>query len=349
MTEVTLTRLSYAYNQRSKDALALDDVSLQVASGELLAVLGPSGCGKTTLLRLIAGLQKPTNGDIQFDGVSVKGLSPKKRGVMMVFQDDQLFPYMNVFNNVAFGLKSQRIVGRKLRQRVSETLKLVQMSGYERRFPHELSGGEQQRIALARAIAVQPRVLLLDEPLSHLDSTLRDTLRDTIRNIQRQLGITMLFVTHDQVEARGVADRIALLLDGQLRQVAHPDTLYQQPTDEQSARFLGIVNIFDGQVTGRCIRSGLGEVAFANSNQAQYEKVKFMIPTTAVEVCTERTNGTNIFPAQVIDYRHYGNILRYRLHLNNTTLYIDRLQPLHSNAENMLYIYIDPQQVRILP
>lgn len=348
MTEVTLTRLSYAYNQRAKDALALNDVSLQVASGELLAVLGPSGCGKTTMLRLIAGLQIPTSGDIQFDSVSVKGLSPKKRGVMMVFQDDQLFPYMNVFNNVAFGLKSQRIVGRKLRQRVSETLELVQMSGYERRFPHELSGGEQQRIALARAIAVQPRVLLLDEPLSHLDSTLRDTLRETIRALQRHLGITMVFVTHDQVEARGVADRIAVLFNGQLHQIAQADTLYQQPHTESIARFLGIVNIFEGQLVGQCIHTGLGEVHIGHPLSGSNRAVKFFVPSTSIHVCAEKSSGSNAFAACVADYRHYGNILRYKLQVNGTTLYMDRLQPLPHRPNEQIYVYIPPEKVRIL-
>lgn len=348
MTEVTLTRLSYAYNPRAKDALALNDVSLQIASGELLAVLGPSGCGKTTLLRLIAGLQNPTKGDIRFDGISVKGLSPKKRGVMMVFQDDQLFPYMNVFNNVAFGLKSQRIVGRKLRQRVSKTLELVQMSGYERRFPHELSGGEQQRIALARAIAIQPRVLLLDEPLSHLDSTLRYTLRETIRELQRHLGITMLFVTHDQVEARGVADRIAVLFNGQLHQITHADTLYQQPDTEVIARFLGIVNIFEGQLTGRCIRTELGDVYVGHPPSTHNGAIKFFVPTTAIHVCTEMANGINTFAARVIDHRYYGNILRYRLKINDTTLYMDRLQPLSYPMNAQIYVYIAPEDVRTL-
>lgn len=350
MTTVTLSRLSHVYGKRSQRVFALQDVSLTVGSGELLAVLGPSGCGKTTLLRIIAGLQQPTSGDIQFDGVSVTGLAPKKRGVMMVFQDDQLFPYMTVQQNVAFGLKSQGMFGKKLRQHITETLALVQMRGYEKRFPHELSGGEQQRIALARAIAIQPRVLLLDEPLSHLDATLRDQLRDTIRDIQRQLNITMLLVTHDQAEAMSVADRIAVLFQGQLQQITTPDALYRAPANERIARFLGMPNILEGQLMGQCIHTDFGELSIGQSAAVDDRTVTFIIPTTAFELCDNSFEPTtNRFRATVLEQKRYGQLIRYSLQVGANVLYMDRLQPIALDTTNTLNIYIDPQNIQVLP
>lgn len=345
MTTVTLTRLSHYYGKNATRIAALQDVSLAVASGELLAVLGPSGCGKTTLLRLIAGLQQPTTGDIQFDGVSVTGLAAQKRGVMMVFQDEQLFPYMTVFQNVAFGLKSQGLHGRALRQRVSETLELVQMCGYEKRLPSQLSGGEQQRIALARAIAIRPRVLLLDEPLSHLDTNLREQLRGMIRDIQRHLKSTMVLVTHDQAEALSIADRVALLIEGRLQQLTTPETLVQNPDSEAIARFLGVPNILEGHKQGASIRTAFGELKCSDWHSIPDGMVRFAIPTTAVLLPSDEHTQSNCFTAEVIVQHRQGSVLRYTLKLGATILYMDRLRP--CATDTTLYINIDPKQIQV--
>ncbi|MDE0200120.1 MAG: ABC transporter ATP-binding protein, partial [Caldilineaceae bacterium] len=215
MTTVSLHNLSHTFPYGPP---VLHDVSLTVAQGELMVLLGPSGSGKTTILRSIAGLVPPTDGDIRFDNQSVLGVPPERRGAVMVFQEHALFPFMDVGANVAFGLKMRRAGASTIRTKVAQALAAVQLAGYEDRRPDELSGGQRQRVALARALVIQPRVLLLDEPLSSLEPSLREDLRATIRTLQQQAGITMIFVTHDQTDAVAVADRICLLMHGAVRQ-----------------------------------------------------------------------------------------------------------------------------------
>lgn len=345
MTTVTLTRLNYQYGKNATRNFVLHDVSLTVSSGELMAVLGPSGCGKTTLLRLIAGLQHPIAGDILFDGASVKKLSAKKRGVMMVFQDEQLFPHMTVFQNVAFGLKSQHVRGKTLHQRVLEALETVQMRGYEKRLPNELSGGEQQRVALARAIAIRPRVLLLDEPLSHLDSNLREQLREMIRDIQQKLKITMVLVTHDQAEALNIADRVAVLYDGKLQQVARPDVILQCPANATIAHFLGMPNIMRGQQQDTCIRTAFGTLQVPSSPNGYFGDVTIIIPTTAVMLQPD-TISNNHFIAKVNGYKRQGHLLRYALQIGETIIYMDTLHRCPPNEH--LHVYITPEQIQVL-
>ncbi|PJF39439.1 MAG: polyamine ABC transporter ATP-binding protein [Phototrophicales bacterium] len=347
MTEVLLSRLSYTYRYKARHIQALRDVSVLVESGELMAILGPSGGGKTTLLRLIAGLQQPTSGDILFDGYSVKKVSARKRGVMMVFQDEQLFPYMTVFQNIAFGLKSQHISGKALRKRVAEVLELVQMTGYEKRLPSQLSGGEQQRIALARAIAVQPKVLLLDEPLSHLDANLREQLREMVRYIQQHLKITMLFVTHDQHEALSIADRVGILMQGALQQVAMPNELLQNPSNIDVARFLGMPNIFCGQKSGRCLRTTLGDFNLSGENsKAQDGEVYFVVPTTAIQPIFDSAIPQNCLTATVVHQQYYYHRWRYTLKIADVTFYMDYLMPCEAAV---LDVVIDPMQIKVYP
>lgn len=227
---------------------AIAGFSLAVNEGELLALVGPSGCGKTTLLRLIAGFEKPDSGDILLSGQSVLGLEPEERGVGIVFQDYALFPHMNVAENIAYGLKFVKLAGAERRARMEELLRLVGLTGLARRAPNELSTGQQQRVALARALAPRPRVLLLDEPLSALDAQLREELRLEIRKLQRELAITTIHVTHDQEEALAIADGVAVMNAGRLEQVASPQELYQRPRTEFAARFIGRGNLLSGTV-----------------------------------------------------------------------------------------------------
>ncbi|MBE7472944.1 MAG: ABC transporter ATP-binding protein [Anaerolineae bacterium] len=256
MTQVNLIHLSKIYE--GTDVPALQDLSLELASGRITAVLGPSGCGKTTLLKLIAGLLYPSQGDIIFDGQSVLPIPAERRGAVMVFQNHLLFPYLSVAENVGFGLKMQGVDRQTIRRRVAEMLGLVQLPGYEERRPRQLSGGQQQRVALARALIVQPRVLLLDEPLSNLDAHLRNDMQDLILEVQRRLGLTTIIVTHDQVTATTLADQIGLMFDGRLHQFGRPQAFYERPVSVRVARFFGGANFVPGIKHEAQVETALG-------------------------------------------------------------------------------------------
>ena len=231
--------------QRFDGLTALDRLSLEVSPGEILTLLGPSGCGKTTTIRLIAGFLKPTAGTILVNGRDIGPIPPEKRNMGMVFQSYALFPHLNVFENVAFGLRARGVAGKAARSKVERALELVELSPHRKRPVFELSGGEQQRVAVARAVAIEPQILLLDEPLSNLDASLREQTRSQLGQLIRNLGITAIFVTHDQEEAFALSDRIALLWEGALQQVGTSDQLYFEPLNERVARFVGKSNLWD--------------------------------------------------------------------------------------------------------
>ena len=250
MTTVELLALTKRYGEG--EPTAVDNLTLTINESELLVLLGPSGCGKTTTLRLIAGLTTPTRGNICFDGVSMLAVPPERRGAVMVFQSHALFPFMTVADNVAFGLQAQKRYSQaEIRRRVQEVLHLVHLPHMAQRWPNQLSGGQQQRISLARALAVRPKILLLDEPLSHLEQPLREELRQMLRDLQQRLGITTLFVTHDQMEAVTIGDRIGVMVNGRIQQIASPRTLYEVPTSVEVARFLGHTNFLPGRKRGK--------------------------------------------------------------------------------------------------
>jgi len=243
MAKLTLRGLT----KRFGDVVAVDDLTLSLKAGELVTLVGPSGCGKTTVLRLIAGFEVPDAGEIELDGQSILNLPPEARGVGMVFQNYALFPHMNVFENIAYGLKFVNTPLDKHRK-VQELLQLIGLSGLEQRRPSELSAGQQQRAALARALAPNPKILLLDEPLSALDVQLRERLRLEIRKIQRQLQVTTLHVTHDQEEALAISDRVAVMNQGRLEQVDTPSGIYYEPASTFVAGFVGRGNLLQGRV-----------------------------------------------------------------------------------------------------
>lgn len=231
-----------------EDLLALDDVSFGVDAGEFVAIVGESGCGKTTLLRILTGFLAPDEGEIVIRGQVVNDLPPHQRDTAMVYQSYALFPHMTIFDNVAFGLRMRRLPKADIQRRVDEVLALVRLEGLQRRFPGQLSGGQQQRVALARALVVRPSVLLLDEPLSNLDAKLREQVRGEIRQLQQSLGITTVFVTHDQAEALAMSDRIAVLNHGRVEQVGTPAEIYEQPATTFVVDFIGRINLLEGEV-----------------------------------------------------------------------------------------------------
>src|SRR5215203_248200 len=236
--------------KRFEDVTAVDGIDLDVPGGEFFALLGPSGCGKTTTLRLVAGFEQPTDGRILLDGTDMARTPPHKRRVNTVFQSYALFPFLNVADNVAFGLRFQDVDKGEAKRRVAEALALVQLQGLERRRPAQLSGGQQQRVALARALVLNPSVLLLDEPLGALDAKLRKALQFELKALQEQVGITFVYVTHDQEEALTMADRLAVMNEGRIEQVGSPREVYEEPASVYVADFLGVSNMLDAQAMG---------------------------------------------------------------------------------------------------
>ncbi len=241
------------------DALiAVDDVDLDVRTGEFLALLGPSGCGKTTTLRMIAGFEEPTEGELRIDGASVVGVPPHRRAVNTVFQQYALFPHMSVLDNVAYGLKQRKVAKRERLDRAREALALVHLEGRDDARTNQLSGGQQQRVALARALVLEPKVLLLDEPLGALDQKLRKTMQIELKRIQAEVGITFVFVTHDQEEAMAMADRIAVMNAGRIEQLALPGELYDEPSTPFVAEFIGDMSVLHGTLAGDELRLEAG-------------------------------------------------------------------------------------------
>jgi spermidine/putrescine transport system ATP-binding protein len=234
--------------KRFGEFTAVDDLTLEIREGEFFSLLGPSGCGKTTTLRMIAGFEDLTEGEIRVAGEPMRGVPPYKRPVNTVFQSYAIFPHLNVFDNVAFGLRRAGVKGDELRQRVTEACAMVQLEGFEKRKPGALSGGQQQRVALARALVNRPKVLLLDEPLGALDLKLRKEMQLELKSLQHEVGITFVYVTHDQEEALTMSDRIAVMNEGRVQQVADPTTLYELPKNGFVANFIGQTNVFSGMV-----------------------------------------------------------------------------------------------------
>lgn len=245
MAQVTLNRLTKHFD----DTPVVKGISLTVADGEFFSLLGPSGCGKTTILRMIAGFIFPTSGTVLFDDQDVTHVPANRRNTGMVFQNYALFPHMTVFENVAFGLRTRKVAAAETMDRVARALDLVGLAGLEQRPVPQLSGGQQQRVALARAVVIEPDLLLLDEPLSNLDAKLREETRDQIRELQTKLGITAIYVTHDQEEALAVSDRIAVMEEGECRQLDRPDAIYRRPANRFVASFMGNMNLWEGVLT----------------------------------------------------------------------------------------------------
>jgi spermidine/putrescine transport system ATP-binding protein len=282
---------------------AVDGIDLQMPPGEFFTLLGPSGCGKTTTLRMIAGFEQPTSGRIMLDGVDVARVAPHKRNVNTVFQSYALFPHLDVAGNVAFGLKYRRLTADERKKRVAAILERVRLSGFERRKPSQLSGGQQQRVALARALVLTPRVLLLDEPLGALDARLRKDLQVELKALQKDIGVTFVFVTHDQEEALTMSDRVAVMHDGRVEQAGTPREVYEEPQTTFVADFLGVSNILHGEAESNgkeCVlRIGDQALRAARGETAVRGDAKAMIRPERIALERQDTPGENRLPGMV--------------------------------------------------
>ena len=344
MTQVSLQSLARAFG----DTYAVQDLSLEIESGEMVALLGPSGCGKTTTLRMITGLLQPTAGDILFDGTSVLTVPTERRHAVLVFQSHLLFPTMTVGQNVGFGLKMARVEKPEIKRRVDEMLERVELSGFGDRKAHELSGGQRQRVALARGLVTHPKVLLLDEPLANLDANLRITMRHLIRSIQQDLGLTSIFVTHDQEEAVMLADRVALLFDGTLQQVGEPDEFYRHPRTAGVARFFRSRNFLSGVRRGGVVTTEIGDLQL---NDEAIDDGDGPVTVTAWPETirlADSPDRINTLPAKVLSPIYMGTHTQLVLQLAGQQWDMQVPASLRVSAGDEVIIQISPEHVWVL-
>jgi len=319
----------YPNKHGGKPVHAVDHISMDIAPGEFVTLLGPSGCGKTTTLRMIAGFEKPTGGDIRLGDQSIRYLSPDKRDTAMVFQTYALFPNMNIYDNIAYGLKIKKLSSAEINSKVMGILELTGLTGLEKRHTNEISGGQQQRVALARALVMEPGVLLFDEPLSNLDAKLRIQMRTEIRKIQREVGITAVYVTHDQAEAMSMSDRIVILKDGKIEQMGAPEEVYYSPNSEFSANFIGTANMLRGTVVaqenGSLTVSTLGKEL---QHVPCYRTMKVGDKCTVIirpESCTVEEKG--LLEAKVILSTFMGSYQLYELDIEGNRFIVHENNP----------------------
>jgi iron(III) transport system ATP-binding protein len=328
MSEPSIAIEVSAVTKRFDSVVALDNVSFEVHSGEMFFLLGPSGCGKTTLLRILAGLETPDSGTIRFDGKDIMALPPHQRGAPMVFQNYALWPHLNVKDNIAFGLVERRNSKNEIATKVSDVLRLVELGGLENRMPGQLSGGQQQRVVLARALVLNPRIILLDEPLSNLDAKLRVEMRDEIGKLHTRTAITFVYVTHDQTEALSLADRMAVLSAGRISAIGPPRELYRRPPNLFCADFLGEANMIPGHVTATehgivTVKTALGEWKAHNPSE------HVLLSGTAVTCLVRPENlgladpshkPANSFEAEIKSVRMNGATITVTLDANGVSL-----------------------------
>jgi putrescine transport system ATP-binding protein len=311
--------------KRFGDFTAVNNLSLSIYEREFFALLGASGCGKSTLLRMLAGFEEPTSGKILLDGQDLRGIPPYRRPVNMMFQSYALFPHMSVEKNIAFGLKQEGMPKADIDRRVAEMLKLVKLERFASRLPHQLSGGQRQRVALARSVAKRPKVLLLDEPLGALDKKLREETQFELMDLQQELGLTFVVVTHDQEEAMTMADRIAIMDKGEVMQVATPAEIYEAPNSRFVAGFVGNVNLFEGNVAERAdntvrITGGTGaQITVENvGDAAKGNDVAFAIRPEKIRISSRRPeNAVNVLEGEVYDIAYLGDMTTYYVKLDD--------------------------------
>ncbi|WP_299949917.1 ABC transporter ATP-binding protein [uncultured Ruegeria sp.] len=326
---------------------AISKIDLDIKSGELVALLGPSGCGKTTTLRMIAGLEIPTDGQILFDKKDVSETAVQKRNVGMVFQRYALFPHMTVEKNVLFGLKVRGTDKAEMAQRLEDILEVVQLQQFRHRFPAQLSGGQMQRVAIARTLITNPSVLMMDEPLANLDTKLRGEMRRFIRDLQQRLGITTIFVTHDQIEAMELADRVAVIFDGNLAQYAAPDALYQQPNSIEIADFMGATNVFEAAITGKSATTAFGALSFAT--KAADGPAHVMLRGEAIDLhLTEPSGVQNQMQGQVTAREFFGANITYSVDCKGVRIQVTEQSRRMVDVGQDVWLTIPPDRIWII-
>jgi iron(III) transport system ATP-binding protein len=345
-----------------KSTVAVNHVSLCVERGEMLTLLGPSGCGKTTTLRCVAGLEKPDGGEIVIDGrpmLAPQFVPPYDRGIGMVFQNYAVWPHMKVFNNVAYGLKLEKLPRREIREKTLKVLETVGLGGLEERYPGQLSGGQQQRVALARALVKNPKVLLLDEPLSNLDAKLREKMRFEIKSLAKRMGITAVYVTHDQAEAMVISDRIVVMQAGNVIQIDTPTRIYAEPANRFVADFIGAMNFIDGEVVHHRPQDGRVAVKTPFSDTLwclppdkaldRGHKIFASIRPEDVEVFAQApSDKVNVFNGTIAHRAYLGNFLYFFVSINGEMLRVQVPHHLPQSEGDTLYLYLDPHKCKIL-
>lgn len=337
--------------------VAVDELALSVKSGEFLTLLGPSGCGKTTVLRCVAGLEKPDKGSILIKGKMVNDVPTYKRNIGLVFQNYALFPHMTIFENLAFGLKIRKLSKIEIKERVRKHLELIRLPDIQDRYPNQLSGGQQQRVALIRSVIIEPALLLLDEPLSNLDLKLRVQMRMELAKIQRELGITTLYVTHDQGEAMSMSDRVAVMDCGKIKQVGSPREIYDFPQDKFVAEFIGESNIFSGKVLEKNnlemkveIESGLILAALIH-DKAVGSSVWVSIRPESVKLSKHLPSCKNSFKGKIEAVEHLGSYIQYHIRVNDDTKIISNLlygKIFDFKIGQEVFIYWEPGECTII-
>lgn len=349
--------------KRYRKVVAVNHIQLAVKEGEILTLLGPSGCGKTTTLRCIAGLETPEEGDIVIDGrpmLSQGFVPPANRGIGMVFQNYAVWPHMRVFKNVAYGMKLQKLSKAEIRERALQVLEMVGLKGLEERYPSQLSGGQQQRVALARALVRNPKVLLLDEPLSNLDAKLREKMRFEIKSLVRRMGITAVYVTHDQAEAMVISDRIVVMAAGNVVQVGTPEEIYNQPATQFVADFIGTTNFVSGTILEVMPEPGMVSIrtGFSERMLCRAANAQSVAPGQEVQVSI-RPEDVEIFPADpgqkenlvhgTIEHKAYlGNFLYFFVKVGDTMIRVQVAHHLSMEEGEQLYLQMNPEKSLLL-
>jgi len=349
-------------SKRFDKVVAVKKIDLDIKEGSLVTLLGPSGCGKTTILRMIAGLEMPSKGDIYIKGQRVNDIPIHKRELGMIFQNYALFPHKNIFDNVAFGLKYRNFPKDQIKDKVMKTLEMVRLPGVEKRMPSQLSGGQQQRIAMARAIVIEPIVLLMDEPLSALDANLREEMRREIEHIQEMIGVTTIFVTHDQREALSMSDKIVVMKEGLLQQEGSPEEVYHYPANHFVADFLGQSNFFDSVVADRegdnfRVKVGDGSEILVHhpGHWQKGDKVELVIRAQSYEVVPMEENAKkpaiNCFSGTIVNRSYMGGEVSYFVELENKTVIhaIDIVKLRTLKRGQKVWILIKPDYCALLP
>ena len=336
--------------KRYGDFVALKGVSLDIKEGEFFTLLGPSGCGKTTLLRMIAGFNSIEGGDFYFGDKRINDVPAHKRDIGMVFQNYAIFPHLNVTDNVAYGLKARKVPAKEIKPRVEEALKLVQIEQYAQRKPNELSGGQQQRVALARAFVIEPSVLLMDEPLSNLDAKLRVQMRSVIKKLQRRLGITTIYVTHDQEEALAISDRIAVMKDGVIMQIGTPNEIYAKPQNPFVAGFIGVSNFLDCEVSAP--KGGEATVRIKNELDIKVKVSKAYSGKGIISARPEQLFFSETgMPGKILFSTFLGDYIEYEVELDNgqsliVNEYTKDCQSVHADGEKV-HLSFDPERISL--